>query len=208
MQHIERKKLVTIFAVIIAAVLAGVVITISIIFSGSQKTPENTNEPTPVTTSNPSNSGEPVEGGAPIGDSDDPDAPPATMYENDYSKDLGYTPLPETFDKNVSPTEDTIYNDEYVYVTYNRVMCELSAKQTSTTRALEPLKALVKDLKKNGSSISTNYASEGAEQIVWFEDRLNQRIDATKRSELELIHCKAGNLDYHDHADEDHNDEE
>lgn len=193
MQHIERKKLVTIIALVAAVVLAGIIVTISLVFSStSEGNDDNTPQPQVTSTETPSNQDEPVEQGAPIGNASDEEAPPENLYDNDYSNDLGYTALPEGFDPSANTTEGTVYDDDFVYDTFNRVMCELSKKPTSTERALQPLTDLIIDLRKSGTSISINYATEGGTHLQWYQDRLNQRVGSDKQNELSLVYCDAG----------------
>lgn len=182
MQKIERKKLILIIAVAITALLAGVAIVLSILTGGTPKdTIAPTQEPAPLPTSEVE---EPVEPGAPIIDGEEEGAPPESMYQNDYSKDIGYEPIPDGFDPAVNPTENTIFDSDYAYLTYSRVMCELSTKYTATDRALEPALALKDDLALISEAWAGSWRSNITRYQEWFEAHDGERIPADIKDEL------------------------
>jgi len=147
---IERKKLILIIAVITTLVLLILVVGISLL-TGGKNNNKPTQSPTTSVTDSPSNSNTPSDvntsQAAPIGDPTASGAPPATAYENDYSKDTGYTPLPKGFDGSSNPA-NTVYDQNWALAKMQTLACELSTKPTSTEKALTPLNNFYLDLGK------------------------------------------------------------
>lgn len=166
-EYMNRQTKVIIFIIAGFLVLAGIIMVISFLFSSKS----NETSPTPQPTVQPE------------------DTPVLTDAANDYSKDKGYIKLPEDFDPAVSDTTNTVYNDEYAYLTMNSVLCELSQKQVITEKSLEPLTNLVDDFSVNGSAFALTAKEQMNEELEWFRERIGEEIPPDKKSDLKLLYC-------------------
>lgn len=205
MQHIERQKLIIIIGTAILLGLAAIIITVSIIFSssGDSGAAEPTyTPPNPTSTSDGTAAGDDTPAEVTYEEGEEDLAPPADMYKNDYSQDEGYSPLPESFDPTASPTEGTVYDDEYVYFTSSRLMCELSNKQTATPKTVGPLKSFVRDLSFNNSVLAVTTKTQLSGWIAWYDSNEGNRVDAKQREELALMYCNVTKIDF---TEDEHN---
>lgn len=178
-EYMNRQKLVVIVVTGVFLALAAVVIVISVIFA---QNPEPVSTPTPTTTKS---------------------SDVLTDADNDYSQDEGYIPLAENFDPNLSPTENTIYNDTFSYFTMNRLMCELSNKTVITEKALEPAESYFNDLSLNTSPYAVDARSQGSKTLEKLREKMGQPLSAQEKSDLAFMYCNAQEVDFeqdeHDH---------
>jgi len=195
MNKIERKKLIFIIAGLITLVVVGLMITLSMFTNGNSPDPEKTQQPEPTETSSSPSPSDQEEDTVPIIGVDEEDAPPADMYENDYSQDSGYVKLPDGFDG--STPEGTVYDPEWMYTKFNILLCELSTKQSSTEEALKPLKDFNDDLALAQTEEASTARSAASRYIGLYEDTLGERVDGSTRAELS-VYCDMEDIDNED----------
>jgi hypothetical protein len=194
MNRIERKKLIIIIASIVTVILAAIVITLSILTGGGEKEPvpvTPTNQPAPEETASPT----PTDGTSdtlPIGSPTDEDAPPADLYTNDYSQDVGYIKLPDGYDSSVP--EGTVYDEEWMVYRGNTLLCELSTKQTISLQAITPLTDFYNDLLKVDNENASSMRKTISSYLNFYKDHMGERSDGTDRAELKVF-CLYGDLE-------------
>lgn len=194
MNRIDRKTLFTLIAGLVAFVLLGIIIVISILTSQNTSEPEATPEPNSTSSVQEEEITEP-------GVSGDPEAGSDTIYDNDYSADEGYEKLPIDFDPNVSAKENTIYDDAYVAATGARLMCEFSNKRTVTERSLRSIENFYSDLGLSGSDQALATRAEYSSFLKKYKSQIGSRLDVSEADMLSVYNCDYGNLD-HEHPTE------
>lgn len=200
MNKIERKKLIIIIASIVTVILAAIVITLSILTGGSKEEPvpvTPTNQPAPEETTVPT----PNDGSSdtlPIGSPTEEGAPPADLYTNDYSQDVGYIKLPDGYDSSVP--EGTVYDEPWMVQRGNALLCELSDKQTISTQAITPLTDFYNDLLKVDNENASSLRKTISNYLEYYNDHMGERSNGTDRVELKTF-CLYGELEAepHDH---------
>jgi len=190
---IERKKLILIIAAIITVVFGSIVIALSIMTGGSDEP-----APTPTTTVQPDDSEEPTtnpdalpdDGATAAPDPEATDNPAPNVYENTYTDDVGYAPLPENFNVEGNPA-GTVLDETWAMDRYHTLVCELSTKPSSTEKALKPIKDFYNDLSlAKHPNASTMRATIGR----WIEDYerdLGERAPGNAQAEMTL-ECEYG----------------
>lgn len=195
---VERKKLILIVASVVAAVLLGAAITISFLTAPKAEDPSLPGVPTPNQTREPELDDSPIEQGSQViiddEDKEEGDVPPEGLYDNIYTDDLGYDKLPDSFDPEVNPIEGTVYDDEYVFTTMSRLMCELSTKNTVTERALKPLTDFSDDLRRSTASTAYSTLQQIEYDLRWFNNNVGERIPGEEKSLLNMNYCGAGDI--------------
>lgn len=180
----------------VTVVLVALIVVVSLMTTNPNVDPEPT--PEPETTQTPIDETSPVETGV----ESDPEGGSDTLYDNDFSGDEGYTKLSTEFDPTVSVTDNTVYNDGYVAITYSRLVCELSNKKTITERALTPIATFVDDLRLSGTETSRSIRTEGQMLLDKYTPLIGNRLDASDADDLK-VHCHLMDIDMelegHDH---------
>lgn len=194
--RLERRKLILIIAAIVAAVLLGIAITISVLTAPKADDPSLPGVPNPTETREPETDDSPIEQGSEviIDDEDEGDVPPEGLYDNIYTDDLGYERLPDSFNPEVNPIEGTVYEDAYIYSTMSRLMCELSNKNTVTERALKPLNDFSADLARSSAPSAYSSLQQVEYDLRWFNSNIGERIPGEEKSLLNMNYCNAGDI--------------
>ena len=190
MKYLDRKKFFTLVVAGFGVLLVIAIFVISYLTNSTTQLPE----PTPTATDAP------IEQGV----TPDPESGSDTMYDNDYSGDLIYTPLPKGFNPDVESTEGTVFDDAYVAATYDTLACQLSKKNTVTERAIEPLENFASDLRLSSSQQANATLSLTLNVLEKVEVYMGERLPANVADDIGIA-CYSG-LDIHD--DEDHTEEE
>jgi hypothetical protein len=180
---IERKKLI-----LIIAAVGAVLLTIGVILLSMLTAPKEEETPiTPEVSSSPTVQPGTGEDDTPaqIGNSDDPEAPPASMYENDYSTDVGYVPLPEGFVA-TSETEDNVFNPEWTQLRYYDIVCDLSKKETVSEKALKPMVDFYDDLSLVNTDNTKVMRESMSKYIEKYRLNLGERAPGEMRADMSL----------------------
>lgn len=183
---IERKKLILIIAVIAAVVLTGLVILLSVLTGGKESDDSDTPNQT-VAPSDDATNGVSQEPQVEIGNPDDPEAPPADAYQNDYSNDTGYDKLPSGFDGSSAP-QGTVFDAQWAYARYYDITCDLGNKQTVTEEALQPMEDFYDDLALVGDPSSDSMRATIKRYLDKYEPLIGERSPGDTRQEL-LLTC-------------------
>jgi hypothetical protein len=187
---IERKKLILIIAIILTVVLGSLVIALSVLTRPAEVGVTPTPTPTSVSPTDSSPTAEPDSVGAIVGDPESPDAPPANMYQNDSSNDLGYAPLPESYKSSTDPNPTgTVLDEAWAMGRYQTLVCELSAKESSTEEALQPIKAFAQDLTLANYQNASTMRAGISRWVDSYEGYLGERAPGSTRSEL-ILECQ------------------
>jgi hypothetical protein len=180
---IERKKLI-----LIIAAIAAVLLTVGVIVLSMLTAPKEDETPvTPQVSSSPTVQPGTGEDDTPaqITNTDDPEAPPANMYENDYSTDVGYVPLPEGYVPS-SDKEDNVFNPEWTQLRYYDIVCDLSKKETVSEKALKPMVDFYADLSKVNTPNTDTMRESMSKYIEKYRLNLGERAPGEMRADMSL----------------------
>lgn len=111
------------------------------------------------------------------------DAPPATLYENDYSNDKGYTPITDHELAKQNPA-NTVYDEMWTIDTWGRLSCELSTKQTVSEKAIQPILSFNKDLENIDSVAAETVRMNTKNLITKLQRNLGDRMPSDARGIL------------------------
>lgn len=192
MNRLDRKLVLTLIAAGVAVVLVIAVIVVSILTNSGEKEEPT---PTPTVSAPPAPEDESFEEGV----AGDPESGSETIYGNDYSEDLGYTPLPDNFDPAVDIIEGTIHDPEVLVATSTRLVCEFSQKKTITERSLQEMKEMVADMNKVSNPQASSTRRELENILVKYQNRIGERMPADEALYYESLYCGYGELELDDH---------
>jgi hypothetical protein len=181
MFRIERKKLILIVASVIVAVVATILIILSTILGGSDTSTKNPGVEVPTV--------EKVEPGMLNNKEDLGDNVSSTLLDNDFSKDIGYTPLPDGFDPVTMDTTNTVFDEGWNSVTLATIMCDLTNKNTISKRMSQPLRDISADMNKTGHKYSQNEYSTIRSWLEYFDTHDGERFTADKKVQISNVYC-------------------
>lgn len=187
---IERKKLILIIAIIITAVLSGLVIALSMITRPTDTPPSPS--PTSITPTDSNPSSNPLDNipDVVVGEPDSTDAPPTNIYENNFSDDIGYAPLPDSYKTSTDPNPTgTVLDETWAMERYHTLVCELSTKESVTQEALKPIKAFTKDLTMAKYQNASAMRAGMTRWVEAYEIEMGNRAPGSTQSEL-ILECQ------------------
>lgn len=200
MNKLERKTVILIIAIIVTLLLATTVVVLSVLTNGG-----NTHKPSPTANPAPKISAPVQPTGGTVNDENIPTPqatpgeketpPPANAYNNNYSHDTGYKPLPSDFNVNdKSQYPNTVFDPAWAVTKANTLMCELSTKPTITEKAIQPIKDFVFDLNRVHTKSADALTATLNQYLNDYEPNIGQRASGSDMAALS-IHCESSNED-------------
>lgn len=142
MEKLDRKTVVLMIAGIIAIIIVTALLLLpSLVGGGTEEAPPTVSQTPPPVDGNQTPAPTVIE----VPETEGEAAAEGMTYSNDYSNDLGYTPLPLDATPEDIPT-GTILDPSWASQKMTQLACELAVKDVVEERALEPLETFAADL--------------------------------------------------------------